>query len=85
MLGKDAKQITRVAKAAQTRLGEHQDSVVTRSVLRELGIAAHLDGDSVFTFGLLHGLEQQHADMIEREFSRTWETRSAPKLRPLLR
>ncbi|MGH3475825.1 MAG: CHAD domain-containing protein, partial [Nocardioidaceae bacterium] len=85
VLGKDAKQITSVAKAAQTRLGDHQDSVVTRSVLRDLGIQAHLDGDTAFTFGLLHGLEQTHAVMIEQEFSRTWKTTYAPKLRALLR
>ena len=68
VLGADAKRVVRAAKAAQTILGEHQDSVVTRQVLLELGVQAHLDGDSAFTFGLLHGHEAQHAVALEEEF-----------------
>jgi len=39
-------------------LGEHQDSVVSRSVARRLGVQAQLEGDDALTLGLLHGLEQ---------------------------
>ena len=53
-------------------LGEHQDSVVTRQVLHEMGIQAHLDGDSAFTFGLLYGREQQRAAALEEEFAWAW-------------
>jgi CHAD domain-containing protein len=81
VMGKDAKRIARTAKAAQTMLGEHQDSVVTRGVLRELGIQAHLDGDSAFTYGLLFGQEQQRAAALEREFAELWQTELGPRLR----
>ena len=56
----------RAAKTAQTQLGEHHDSVLTRSVLRELGVQAQLDGDSAFTFGMLYGLEQWRASAPRR-------------------
>lgn len=84
VLGKDAKRVARAAKAAQTMLGDHQDSVVTRSVLRQLGIQAHLGGDSAFTFGLLYGLEQEHAATLEDGFDRAWSANYQPKLRRIL-
>jgi CHAD domain-containing protein len=83
VLGKDAKHVSRAAKAAQTLLGEHHDSVVTRSVLRELGVQAHLDGDSAFTFGLLYGLEQWRADALEEKFGCMWIAQ-APKFERIL-
>jgi hypothetical protein len=39
----------------QEVLGEHQDSVVTRDVLRELGAGSSRAGQNGFTFGRLHG------------------------------
>jgi CHAD domain-containing protein len=81
VVGADAKRVVRAAKAAQTILGDHQDSVVTRQVLRQLGVQAHLDGDSAFTFGLLHGHEEQRAVELEEEFARAWRTELGPELR----
>lgn len=81
VLGSDAKRLARAAKAAQTILGDHQDSVVTRRVLRELGVQAHLDGDSAFTFGLLHGHEEHRAAALEEEFARLWRSELGPELR----
>lgn len=72
VLGKDAQRVVAAASAAQTVLGEHHDSVGTRAVLRELGVQAQLDGDSAFTFGLLHGLEQWRAAALEDEFWQGW-------------
>lgn len=45
----------------QEVLGEHQDSVVTREVLRELGAASTRSGRNGFTLGRLHALEQFRA------------------------
>ena len=61
-------------------LGEFQDSVVTRHELRELAVAAHLDGESAFTYGRLHGLEQARAGATVQEFDGVW--RAARKQRP---
>jgi hypothetical protein len=38
-------------------LDDHQDAVVARPVLRDIGIQAHLDGENGFTFGVLHERE----------------------------
>jgi CHAD domain-containing protein len=45
-------------KALQDLLGEHQDAVVAERVLREYGVAAHLNGENAFTYGLLLGRQR---------------------------
>ena len=80
MAGRDAAGLGRRAKAVQDALGEHQDSVVAREVLRELGVAAHLtDGENGFTFGVLHGLESGHAERDRERFDDAWRALSAGK------
>lgn len=59
VLGPRTVRLSRRAKRVQASPGEHQDSVVARTALRQWGIEAHLDGDNAFTFELLHGLEQE--------------------------
>jgi hypothetical protein len=56
----------------QEALGEHQDSVVARARLRELGVLAHLASENGFTFGLLYGLEAGRADRTEEAFDELW-------------
>jgi CHAD domain-containing protein len=63
-----AKKVVRSAKEIQTVLGERQDTVVTRALARQLGLAAFAEGENAFTFGLLHGLEQARADRAEQDF-----------------
>lgn len=61
------------AKAMTRVLGEYQDSVVARPVIRDLGMAAHLAGENGFTYGLLHAHEQQVAAAAIRQFTKdTW-------------
>ena len=64
VFGKRAKRLAR-AEAVQELLGEHQDSVMSRVALREIGALAFLSGENGFTFGRLHGLEQARAAEIE--------------------
>jgi CHAD domain-containing protein len=80
VFGKRAKAYRERAKALQTLLGEHQDSVVARPVLRELGVQAHLDGENGFTYGLLHGREAALAERIEQQFPAAWRNVGKPKL-----
>ncbi|GAA4691601.1 CYTH and CHAD domain-containing protein [Pseudonocardia yuanmonensis] len=54
-------------KAITKALGEHQDVVVGRQVLRELGAQAHADGENGFTFGILYGRAQAAAERIEEQ------------------
>lgn len=68
VFGKRAKRLSGVATSIQQVLGEHQDTVVARATLREIGVRAHLDGENAFTFGRLHALEEARAADLEREY-----------------
>ncbi|MGW4110008.1 CYTH and CHAD domain-containing protein [Actinosynnema sp. NPDC004786] len=81
VFGKRAKKYRKRVKAVQELLGEHQDGVVARPVLRELGAKAQLDGENGFTFGLLHGLETAAARRVEERFPAVWRGLGRPKLR----
>jgi CHAD domain-containing protein len=50
------------AKAIQMLLGDHQDSVVSRTHLSQQAEAAHAAGEDTFTYGLLY---QQEADLAD--------------------
>jgi CHAD domain-containing protein len=49
------------AKTIQTLLGDHQDSVVSRTHLSHQAAAAHAEGEDTFTYGLLYQLEDDLA------------------------
>jgi CHAD domain-containing protein len=74
--GKPAERLVRALKGLQDLLGDHQDSVITRAVLRRHALAAYGEGANTFTYGLLHG-RQAAAD---RELTRT-VSRAAGKAR----
>ncbi|MGZ5404010.1 MAG: CHAD domain-containing protein [Nocardioides sp.] len=65
---KRATGLAAVAEALQEVLGEHQDSVVSRTILCEIGARAHADGESAFTFGLLHAVEACGAAELEHRY-----------------
>lgn len=54
--------VSQRAKAIQTLLGDHQDSVVSRQHLIQQVDAAHAAGEDTFTYGLLY---QQEADLAD--------------------
>ncbi len=55
-------EVSKQAKAIQTLLGDHQDSVVSREHLLEQSEAARAAGEDTFTYGLLYQQEIQLAD-----------------------
>jgi CHAD domain-containing protein len=55
-----ATEVSDRAKAIQSLLGDHQDSVVSRTHLTQQADAAHAAGEDTFTYGLLY---QQEADL----------------------
>jgi CHAD domain-containing protein len=63
----------KAAKALTQVLGEHQDGVVARPLLRELGMRAHLAGENGFTFGLLYGQELARCAEIESVYPKYWK------------
>lgn len=77
-LGKPAKDLVKSMKSLQSRLGEHQDSVMARETVRELSAVAHAAGESTFTYGLLYGREEQRAADTEAGIPHAWKkTRKA--------
>ncbi|MDI3408573.1 CYTH and CHAD domain-containing protein [Streptomyces cavernicola] len=72
-LGKPAKRLTARMKELQSGLGEHQDSVMTRLALRDLAAQAQEAGESSFTYGVLHGRQEQAAATAEDRLPGWWE------------
>ena len=62
VFGEPAARYAAAVTELQESLGDFQDGVVTREVLRELGARGHLAGQNGFTFGRLHALEQVKAE-----------------------
>jgi len=84
VFGKRAKRLGTRAKRIQQVLGEHQDTVVARATLREIGVRAHLDGENAFTFGRLHALEQTRAAELESAYPPLLDGLPTRKLRSWL-
>lgn len=56
-----ADEVSARAKTIQTLLGDHQDSVVSRTHLAQQADTAHAAGEDTFTYGLLYQLEDDLA------------------------
>lgn len=67
-LGKQMKKLRKRAKAIQSLLGDHQDSVVARPVLLALGRG----DENGFTFGLLYGNEVERANRTAAQLPDKW-------------
>jgi CHAD domain-containing protein len=78
--GKPAATFARQVKKVHSALGDHQDTVVGRQVARRLGVAAHLAGESAFTYGLFYGRDEAAADRVDSRARKTWRKvcRAAP-------
>lgn len=76
-----AKRFAAAMEELQEVLGEHQDGVVTREVLRELGAGASRSGENGFTFGRLHALEQSRAEAAVVRWPQVRKKVSKPGLR----
>jgi len=75
--GKPAARFARSLKGVQQALGEHQDTVVARDTLRELGAQA----ENGFSFGVLLGRDAARAATVEAGLERTWTATRSTKLR----
>jgi CHAD domain-containing protein len=68
VVGSDAQDLAKAMEGLQDVLGAHNDSVVIRPLLRRLATEADADGDSAFTFGRLHALEEWRAARTRQEY-----------------
>ncbi|GAA5165833.1 CYTH and CHAD domain-containing protein [Pseudonocardia eucalypti] len=71
-VGKPAKRLRKLLKGVHSLLGDHQDAVVARPVIRELAGQAHSEGGNGFTHGVMHGLETRRAEQAERDLPAAW-------------
>jgi CHAD domain-containing protein len=79
--GKRAKRLARAMEGVQELLGDHRDSVVARSVLRDQAMRCHAAGENSFSYGLLHAREAAAADRLEADFPNAWRKASRRKVR----
>lgn len=80
-VGKQANTFRKHLRALQDELGAHQDTVVTRRALRDLGAQAGAENQNGYTFGILHGRDEVHAREIEERLPETWGRAGARKHR----
>ncbi|TKV59202.1 CYTH and CHAD domain-containing protein [Nakamurella flava] len=83
--GEKATALATAAEDLQEVLGEHQDSVVARQVLRDMAARFFLDGENTFSIGRLHAREQYLARDMEERFPQVWSAVSHKKLRRWLK
>ncbi|MER0245602.1 CYTH and CHAD domain-containing protein [Streptomyces sp. HSW2009] len=83
-LGPAARELARRMQRVQQVLGDHQDSVMARTTLRDLAVQAHAAGESTFTLGLIYGREEAVAATRERELPGVWSAALTPPPRKLL-
>lgn len=68
-----ARRSAKSARKIQQLLGLHQDSVVARARLAELGGRALRSGENGFSYGRLHAKEEALAAASERAFLKLWK------------
>ncbi|HEX4255649.1 MAG TPA: CHAD domain-containing protein, partial [Streptosporangiaceae bacterium] len=83
--GQQAKRYAKQLKKVQSSLGDHQDAVIARNTLREIGVRAHLEGENAFTFGLLYEHNSIAIRDSERRGAQDWKRATKPKYRKWLR
>jgi CHAD domain-containing protein len=71
-IGKPANRTRRRLKKLNSRLGDHQDTVVARPVIRQLAVEAHREGGNGFTYGLLYGRQEAEAARTEQALPSVW-------------
>ncbi len=67
-LGED--KVAEMAKEIQSLLGDHHDSVVSRTHLAQEAIVAHATAEDTFTYGVLHQRESEVARQSEEQLGR---------------
>jgi CHAD domain-containing protein len=72
-LGKDAATLARRAKKIQSVLGDQHDAVVTRALVRDIAIRAHLAGENTFSLGIMHEACDRDALALAEKAENRWD------------
>ena len=81
VFGGRAAQLAKQGKSITSLLGDYQDTLVARRLLRDLGVKAHLSGENGFTFGRLHALEEAAAEELRRGYPVVYDGLPTKRLR----
>lgn len=79
--GKKAKRFSKRMTKIQTVLGDHQDLVIARGAIRDLGMRAYRAGENAFTYGLLYESDAQTALELQYQARKAWHKSSKSKYR----
>ncbi|SNT12102.1 CHAD domain-containing protein [Asanoa hainanensis] len=82
---KNARKLVRGLRGLQDLLGDHQDSVITRQVLRSAALSAHDRKANTFTYGLLYAEQVAHGRALVRALPAAQARSRRRKLRRWLR
>ncbi|MGZ0149191.1 CYTH and CHAD domain-containing protein [Kribbella sp. WER1] len=74
VLDDEATALAARAEQVQEILGEHQDSVVSRNLLRALALQVYAEGGNPFTYGRLHAAEEYRGNTSREAFYELWPT-----------
>jgi CHAD domain-containing protein len=85
VFGKPAVGLAARMQKLQEILGEHQDSVVSRQVIRELAVTATGSGENGFTLGLLYAQEANIAESTQRAYPSALRAAANKRVRRWLR
>jgi CHAD domain-containing protein len=80
--GGKATRFAKRMKRVQSVLGEHQDAVIARAVVRDLAIGAHLAGENAFSYGLLYERDVCDGERLRAEARRIWKKAARPSRWP---
>ncbi|HEX6755914.1 MAG TPA: CYTH and CHAD domain-containing protein [Mycobacteriales bacterium] len=79
--GKPARAVAAAMEQVQELLGGHQDSVVTRSLLRDAALAAHKAGEPTFTYGRLHAAQEHSTTSVDADLTAARKAYRTKKIR----
>ncbi|HET9169990.1 MAG TPA: CYTH and CHAD domain-containing protein [Actinospica sp.] len=79
VIGKKARRTAKSFKRVQSALGDHHDAVIAADALRDLAVRARGEGESTFTYGLLHERQAWRARRLEKQARRAWKRSRASK------
>jgi CHAD domain-containing protein len=79
--GRPARRFSKRMTRIQTVLGDHQDLVVARAAIRDLGVRASRAGENAFTYGLLYERDAETARKLQHRARRVWRKASRAKYR----
>ena len=83
--GAKAARLAAAAESVQEVLGDLNDSVVTRALLRQLAAESAGRPGNALLYGRMHAAEERHAARAEAQFDAAWHACSRRRLRRWLR